>query len=99
MALALGSRLSALGESISALWRESSSCPHTNPVLERVLLHLHLSAVGPARSCPPGMEVMAAKPLSDPAAKPGLETRDHTLLIPCRMRGSWFPLVVLISHP
>jgi hypothetical protein len=42
---------------------------------------------------------MAAKPLSDPAARLGLGTKDHTPLLPCSMSGSWLPVVGSMSQP
>lgn len=42
---------------------------------------------------------MAARPLSDPKARFGLETRDHTPFFPCKISGLWLPVVVSISQP
>ena len=48
---------------------------------------------------PPGMAVIAAKPLSDPAVKLGLGTKDHTPLIPCNTSGSWLSVDGSMSQP
>jgi hypothetical protein len=47
---------------------------------------------------PPGMAVMAAKPLSDPAAKLGLGTTDQMPLMPCNTSGSWLSVAELLRH-
>src|SRR5215469_2013639 len=48
---------------------------------------------------PPGIAVMAAKPVSEPLPRVGLETSDHTPFLPCRTSGSWLPDDVLMSQP